>query len=256
MTYLIDTHSHIDLADFEDKAEVVKRAKENGIEKIIVPAVDRASFDSVLNVANEFDGVYCAIGIHPEEVKKVKSSDFSDIKEFAKNKKVVAIGEVGLDYYWDKTYVKEQIDIFKKQIEIAQELHLPLLIHEREAHKDAFDLLAEVKDIPVVMHCFSGSLEFANECIKKGFYIALGGVVTFKNAKKTHNVAKNIPLDKLLLETDAPYMTPEPYRGKRNEPMYVKYVAQRIADLRECSFEEIAMATTQNANKIFNFGDK
>lgn len=138
---------------------------------------------------------------------------------------------------------------------IAKEHKLPLLVHDREAHKDTFDLLTQnvTCEIPIIMHCFSGSVEFAKECVKKGFYIALGGVVTFKNAKKAHEVAKNIPLENLLLETDAPYLTPEPYRGKRNEPAYVKYAAQRIAEIRNVTFEEVAEITTQNADKIFNF---
>lgn len=250
---LIDTHSHIDLPDFEDLSSVVKKAEEFGVKKIILPSVDRSSFEKVIEISEKYENVYCALGIHPTEAQEANGNDFDRIMELAKHEKVVGIGECGLDHYWDKTYVKEQKEVFIKQIEIAKELKLPLLVHDREAHKDTFDILTQnIKDeIPVIMHCFSGSLEFARECIKKGFYIALGGVVTFKNAKKVHEIAKEIPLEYLLLETDAPYLTPEPYRGKRNEPAYVKFVAEKIAELRGISFEEVAQATTQNARNVF-----
>lgn len=252
--YLIDTHSHIDIPDFEDLDAVISNAEKNGVEKIIIPSVDRTSFEKVIAISNKYEGVYCALGIHPTEAQNAKSEDFDRIIELASDKKIVAIGECGLDYYWDKTFIKEQKEIFLKQIEIAKELKKALIVHDREAHKDTFDLLTQnINDeIPVIMHCFSGSLEFAKECVKKGFYIALGGVVTFKNAKKAHEIAKHIPLEHLLLETDAPYLTPVPFRGKRNEPAYVKFVAEEIAALRGISFEEVAEATTTNARKVFN----
>lgn len=251
--HLIDTHSHIDMKDFEDLDSIISNAKNFGVEKIIIPSVDRSSFEKVIKISNKYENVYCALGIHPTEVKNAKEEDFEKIIELSCDKKVVAIGECGLDYYWDKNFVEEQKEAFLKQIEIAKTLKKPLIVHDREAHKDTFDLITKnIKDeIPVIMHCFSGSFEFANECIKKGFYIALGGVVTFKNAKKVHEIAKNIPLEHLLLETDAPYLTPEPYRGKRNEPAYVKFVAEKIAELRGTSFDKIAEVTTENARKVF-----
>lgn len=251
--HLIDTHSHIDMQDFDNLDEIISNAENAGVKEIIIPSVDRNSFERVIKIANEYENVYCALGIHPTEAQNSKEEDFQKILELAANKKVVAVGECGLDYYWDKTYIKEQKEVFVKQIEIAKQLKKALIVHDREAHKDVFDILTNnIKDeIPVVMHCFSGSLEFAKECIKKGFYIALGGVATFKNAKKAHEIAKEVPLDYLLLETDAPYLTPEPYRGKRNEPAYVKFAAEKIAELREISFEEVAEATTNNARKVF-----
>lgn len=252
-SYLIDTHSHIDMSDFEDLDAVIANAKIFGVEKIIIPSVDRTSFEKVIEIANKYEGVYCALGIHPTEAQNIRGDDFENILERASNKKVVAIGECGLDYYWDKNFVNEQKKVFLKQIEIAKNLKKALIVHDREAHKDTFDMLTNnIKDeIPVIMHCFSGSFEFAKECVKKGFYIALGGVVTFKNAKKVHEIAQNIPLEHLLLETDAPYLTPVPYRGKRNEPAYVKFVAEEIASLRGISLEEVAQTTTQNARKVF-----
>lgn len=248
---LIDTHSHIDMKDFGDLDVIIFNAKNSGVEKIILPSVDRNSFEKVIEISNNYENVYCALGIHPSEVQNAKDEDFDKIIELASDKKVVGIGECGLDYYWDKSFVEEQKRAFLKQIEIALSLKKPLIVHDRDAHKDTFDLLKDISEIPIIMHCFSGSLEFAKECIKKGFYIALGGVVTFKNAKKAHEVAENIPLENLLLETDAPYLTPEPYRGKRNEPAYVKFVAEKIAELRGISFDEVAETTTNNARKVF-----
>lgn len=254
---LIDTHSHIDMPDFEDLDSIILNAKNAGVENIIIPSVDRDSFEKVIEISNQYEGVYCSLGIHPSEAQKANEKDFEEIIELcrlglqAQQNKIVAIGECGLDYYWDKTYIEEQKEAFLKQIEIALVLKKPLIVHDREAHKDTFDMLKEIKDIPIVMHCFSGSLEFARECIKQRFYIALGGVVTFKNAKKAHEIAKEIPLEYLLLETDAPYLTPEPYRGKRNEPAYVKLVAEKIAEIRGISYEEVAQKTTENARKVF-----
>lgn len=250
---LIDTHSHIDMPDFDDLDDVILRAKNVGVEKIVIPSVDRNSFEKVIGISEKYEGVYCALGIHPTESQEANEEDYEEIIKLASHNKVVAIGECGLDHYWDKTYLEEQNKSFLRQIEIAKQLKKALIVHDREAHKDTFDLLTNnIKDeIPVIMHCFSGSLEFAKECIKKGFYIALGGVVTFKNAKKAHEIAKDIPLEYLLLETDAPYLTPVPFRGKRNEPAYVKYVAEEIANIRGISFEEVAEATTNNARKVF-----
>lgn len=251
--YLIDTHSHIDMDDFDDLDAVISNAKDFGVEKIIIPSVDRSSFGKVIEISSKYEGVYCALGIHPTEAQKVNDKDFEDIIKLSSNPKVVGIGECGLDYYWDKNFINEQKEVFLKQIEIAKMLKKALIVHDREAHKDTYDLLTEnIKDeIPVIMHCFSGSYEFAKECVKKGFYIAIGGVVTFKNAKKNHEIAENIPLENLLLETDAPYLTPVPYRGKRNEPAYVKFIAQEIAKIRGLDVDEITQVTTANARKVF-----
>ncbi len=250
---MIDTHSHIDMIE-QDATFLVKEAEDFGVEKIIVPSADRSSYEKVISLCNQFEEVYGALGVHPSEVLKAKDEDYEIIKDLVKvNKKIVAVGEIGLDYYWDKTFINEQKDAFKRQIKIAQDLSLPILIHDRDAHFDSFEILKEIKDIPVIMHCFSGSLDVAKECIKCGFFIAIGGVVTFKNAKKMKEVAKEIPLDYLLLETDAPYLTPEPFRGKENHPAYVKYVAQEIANLRGISFEQVEEVTNQNAKRIFKF---
>ena len=171
---------------------------------------------------------------------------------YSKSNKIVAIGEIGLDYYWDKSFNDIQKEVFIKQIKLANELNLSISIHDREGHKDTFDILKEYnKTSKVVMHCFSGSVEFARECIKEGWYLALGGVVTFKNAVKMKEVAADIPLERLLLETDAPYLTPVPYRGKENQPAYVRFVAEEISKIRNVSFENIVQASSQNAENVF-----
>ena len=250
MSYLIDTHAHLDM--YEDWDVIIKNAKENGIKKIIIPAVETEYFQKILDIANSYEDVYCMMGIFPTEAKNWHDGILNDIKELAKNKKVVSIGEIGLDYYWDKSFIDEQKDIFIKQVKLANELGLPIEIHDREAHKDVFDILVEYnKTSDVVFHCFSGSVEFARECLKQGWYIALGGVVTFKNAVKTKEVAKDVPLDRLMLETDSPYLTPVPFRGKENQPAYVRYVADEIAKLKGIDVKEVIEATTKNAEMVF-----
>ncbi|MBR3890351.1 TatD family hydrolase [bacterium] len=250
MSYLIDTHAHIDM--YQDCESVICDAKDNGVKKIIIPAVETQYFQKILDIANSYDDVFCMMGIFPSEAKTWNDDIIELIKEFSKNEKVVGIGEIGLDYYWDKSFVDEQKEVFIKQIKLANELGLPIAVHDREAHKDCFDILKEHNNgSDVVFHCFSGSPEFAKECIKEGWYIALGGVVTFKNAVKAKEVATEIPLEYLLLETDSPYLTPVPYRGKENKPTYVKYVAEEIAKLRGITVEEVVSITTKNAEKVF-----
>ena len=249
--YLVDTHSHINMIENISIEEVIRNANENNVRKIIVPAASISDIDNVFELSQKYENIYCYLGIHPEEVKDWSDEILDKIRDYSKSDKVVGIGEIGLDYYWDKSNIEAQKEIFIKQIKLANELKLPMNIHDREAHKDTFDTLKEYnKSSKVIMHCFSGSVEFAKECIKEGWYIALGGVVTFKNAKKMKEVAIEIPLDKLLLETDAPYLTPVPYRGKENQPAYVKYTAEEIANLRGISVDEIAQITTENVKNI------
>ena len=251
--YLIDTHSHINMIENISIDEVLKNAFENNVKKIVVPSSSPLDIDIVYEISQKYENVYCYLGIHPEDAKNWDDQIIDKIKEYAKSNKVVGIGEIGLDYYWDKSNIELQKEIFIKQIQLANELNLPINIHDREAHKDTFDILKEYnKSSKVIMHCFSGSPEFANECIKEGWYIALGGVVTFKNAKKMKEVAIQIPLDKLLLETDAPYLTPVPYRGKENQPAYIKYTAEEIAKLRQIQIDELTKITTQNVKNILS----
>ncbi len=255
---LIDTHAHIDMEDFgADFVQMLARAQENGVQKIIIPAVEPSTFERVLKTAEKSPNLYAAIGVHPEDAKNFDENALNLMEKMIKHPKVVAVGEIGLDYYWDRSYNDVQKAVFEAQIEFAKKHDKPIIVHDREAHGDSLEILKRTNaaEVGVVMHCFSGSPEFALECVKEGFYIALGGVVTFKNAKKMKEVAKIVPLERLLLETDSPYLTPVPFRGKRNEPAYVKYAAEEIANLRGIGFEELARATTENAIKIFRLNE-
>ena len=250
MEKLIDTHAHIDM--IEDMEDAINNAFSNGLEKIIVPCAYPKDIDKIYEISQKYDNIYGMLGVHPSEVKDWDDSLIDKIREYSKSDKIVAIGEIGLDYYWDKSFNELQQEVFIKQIKLANELNLPIDIHDREAHKDTFDILKEHnKSSKAIMHCFSGSVEFARECVKEGWYLALGGVVTFKNAVKMKEVAKEIPLEKLLVETDCPYLTPVPYRGKENQPAYVKFVAEEIAKIKGITFDEVASQTTQNAKEVF-----
>ena len=249
---MIDTHTHINMIEELSIEEILANAKNNGVEKVIVPAAYPADIEIVMDLVKKYDNVYGLLGVHPSEVKGWTDDLLDKIREYSKKPKILGVGEIGLDYYWDKSFNDLQKKVFIKQVKLANELGLPISIHDREAHKDTFDILKEYnKSSKIVMHCFSGSVEFMKECVKEGWYIALGGVVTFKNAVKMKDVAKEVPLDRLLLETDAPYLTPVPFRGTTNQPAYVKYVAEEIAKLREITFEEVDVVTTKNAKDVF-----
>lgn len=250
--YIINTHSHVNMLRETNIDEAIQNAIDNKIVTIVPSSSAQDIFDTDKFI-KKYNDVYGYVGVFPEEVKDFSDKTLSDMEEIIKsNPKIIGIGEIGLDYYWDKSFKELQKEVFIKQIEFANQMNLPLNIHSREAHLDTLEILKKYnKNSTAIMHCFSGSLEFAKECIKEGIYIALGGVVTFKNAKKTKEVAKNIPLEYLLLETDDPYLAPVPFRGKENQPMYVKYVAEEIANLRGITPEEVAKTSTENAKKIF-----
>lgn len=250
--YIINTHSHVNMLRETNIDEAIQNAIDNKIVTIVPSSSVQDIFDTDKFI-KKYNDVYGYVGVFPEEVKDFSDKTLSDMEEIIKsNPKIIGIGEIGLDYYWDKSFKELQKEVFIKQIEFANQMNLPLNIHSREAHLDTLEILKKYnKNSTAIMHCFSGSLEFARECIKEGIYIALGGVVTFKNAKKTKEVAKNIPLEYLLLETDDPYLAPVPFRGKENQPMYVKYVAEEIANLRGITPEEVAKTSTENAKEIF-----
>ncbi len=251
---MIDTHAHIDLENYEGRVgEIVENARKNGVFEIIIPSVNSKSFKNIINLVEEHDSLFGALGVHPEDLEGFGEGVVNEIIRLSSHPKIVAIGEIGLDYYWDKSNIEGQKEAFRLQIEAAKKVGKPVLVHDRDAHEDTFKILKETNaaEVGVVMHCFSGSVEFAKECVKEGFYIALGGVTTFKNAKKAKEVAKAVPLDRLLLETDSPYMTPVPFRGKENEPAYVRYVAEEIALLRGITIEEVDKATTENSYRLF-----
>lgn len=249
---MIDTHSHINFADYKENFDsFIENLKNNEIDNVIIPGVEPSTFDEIISLCEQYNIIYGAIGVHPSEAKTYTDETEKEIYKLCKNEKIIAIGEIGLDYYWEQETKELQKEVFRKQLKIAEELQVPVLIHDREAHKDTFNIIQEFKLKDVIFHCFSGNVEFAKKCIDKGYYIAIGGVVTFKNAKDLKEVAKIVPLDKLLLETDAPYLAPVPYRGKLNTPAYLKYIAEEIANIREIDVEEVKKQTTINAQKIF-----
>ena len=250
--YLIDTHAHIDMLE-ESVEDTLNLMTEYSVKKAIIPAVEIGTQNKVAELASKYENLYGMVGIFPSEAKTYTPDFEAEMENIARNNnKIVAVGEIGLDYYWDKSFMDLQKEVFIKQIKLANRLNLPIVVHDREAHKDCFDILkAENINSNVLFHCFSGSVEFMKECVKEGWYIAIGGVVTFKNAVKMKDVAKEIPLDKLLLETDSPYLTPTPYRGKPNKPAYVKFVAEEIANIRQLPVDEIINSTTENAERFF-----
>ncbi|MEM1505837.1 TatD family hydrolase [Domibacillus sp. 8LH] len=251
---LFDTHVHLNADQFqEDIEEVIGRAQEAGVHRMVVVGFDRLTIERAMELIENYDFLYAAVGWHPVDAIDMTDEDLAWIEELAAHPKVVAIGEMGLDYHWDKSPKDIQKDVFRRQIALAKRVKLPIVIHNREATQDIVDILKEegAEEVGGIMHCFSGSAETALECVKMNFYISLGGPVTFKNAKKPKEVAEAVPLEKLLIETDCPYLAPHPYRGKRNEPAYVKLVAQEIAALKGITYEEVAAATTQNANTLF-----
>lgn len=249
---MIDTHSHINFDEYKENFDsFLKEIKDNEVEAVIIPGVEPSTFDEIVSLCEKHEMIYGAIGIHPSEFKTFNENSKKRIYELLKHKKIVAIGEIGLDYHYGADSKEEQKELLEQQLTIAQELQVPVIIHDRESHEDVFEILKEYNLKNVIFHCFSGNAKFAQKCINMGYYIAIGGVVTFKNAKDLKEVAKIIPLDKLLLETDAPYLAPVPFRGKLNTPAHLKYIAQEIANLKNINIEEIKIQTTLNAKQVF-----
>ncbi|MBZ5203101.1 TatD family hydrolase [Planomicrobium chinense] len=250
----IDTHVHLNADQYdEDLNEVIDRALENNVTKMIVIGFDRKTIERAMELAEKHEFIYAVVGWHPVDAIDCTEEDLKWIEELAAHDKVVGIGETGLDYYWDKSPKEIQQEVFRKQIRLAKKVQLPIIIHNRDATEDVLRILKEEEahEVGGVMHCFGGSVETARESIAMNFMISLGGPVTFKNAKKPKEVATEIPLEHLMIETDAPYLAPHPYRGKRNEPSYVPLVAEEIARLKGISAEEVGRITTRNAEQFF-----
>ena len=255
---MIDSHCHInDNLYKENPEEYVKSAENSGVFQFLVVGFDKASSIDAVNISKQFNGCYAAIGIHPSDIKKRKENDLEEIKNLAKEEKVIAIGEIGLDYYWDKDEAvkAEQRKYFIEQIKIANELDLPISIHCREKIINLEKTLQILKENPVknagIMHCFAGSVESAKEFIKLGFLLGFGGTVTFKNAVRPKEVVASVPSDSYVLETDAPYLTPDPYRGKENHSKYLYLIRNKIAELRGISPEQVEKETNENFKRVF-----
>lgn len=253
---LIDTHCHLEMDEFDkDRDKTIRRAKDTGIEYIINIGSDRKGNVRGLKICSEHSEVYGAVGIHPHDAKTLNEKLFTEIKNWLKQPKVIAVGEIGLDYHYMHSPKGIQLDAFSKQIAMAKDLGLPIIVHSREAEHDTLQILEkEASGLPGVLHCFSGDMEMARKAMNLGFYISIAGPVTFKNAKKLREVARFIPDERLLIETDAPYLSPVPMRGKRNEPSFLKYTAQAISEIRGVSLSDIARITNLNAKTLFKIG--
>lgn len=253
--FLVDTHCHIDGAEYDrDRDEMIARAGRAGVRLLVNMGDSLESSRRGVELAARYKNVYTGVGVHPEEAFPFTQADDDRLAAWAGETRVAAIGEIGLDYYWEKDQDKRQLqrDVFIRQLALARDLNLPVCIHDREAHGDLLKILqTEGKENRGVVHCFSGSVEMARELVKLGWYLGVDGPVTYKNAKKGLEVLREIPLDRLLLETDSPYLTPHPYRGRRNEPGLVRLVAEKTAELREISLAELAARTTRNARDIY-----
>ena len=251
---LFDSHAHIDAKQFDhDRDLVIKRAQLNDISYIMNPGADFESSVNAVALAEKYDFIYAAVGVHPHDVETMDDQMLALLKTMAQKDKVKAIGEIGLDYYRDLSPRPLQKKWFVAQLRLAKSLNMPVIIHDRDANDDVLRILKEEQafETGVLMHCFSGSKELARQYIALGAYISIAGPLTFKNARKTVEVVESVPLDRLMIETDSPYLTPEPFRGKRNESMYVKYVCQKMADIKGMPYEELAEITLNNAKAYF-----
>ena len=251
---LVDSHAHLDLPEFDnDRSEVIKRAKESGIDCILTIGINSESCSKAIELADSYDFIYASIGIHPHDAKDVNENTYTVLKSLANNKKVLAFGEIGLDFCRNLSPKGIQIKRFREQINLANELKLPVIIHNRDAHKETLEILKEegAKNLGGIIHCFSGNYSMAKSCIDMGFYISIPGTITFPKAVELQEIVKKLPLSKIMIETDCPFLTPVPYRGKRNEPSFVRYVAEKIASLKDTSLEEVAEITSQNFRSLF-----
>ena len=246
-----DTHAHYDDQKFDADREILLPAvNESGVELIVDPGCDEASSRAALALAEQYSFVYAAVGIHPEELEGWSGS-LDTVRSLAAHPQCVAIGEIGLDYYWDASHKEEQKALFRDQLALARELDKPVIVHDREAHGDCFEIVCEYPDIRGVFHCYSGSAEMAKELIKRGWYLGFDGPVTYKNARKTLEVLAITPLERLLIETDSPYLSPVPHRGQRNDSRNLAYVVQKIAEIKGATPEEIARISLENGKRLF-----
>lgn len=254
---LFDTHAHYDDKRFdEDRDEILSSMPKNGVGLILNPGCDIETSKKAIEYAEKYSHVYAAVGIHPEYIEEIElDSTIKELKTLAlSSKRIKAIGEIGLDYYWIKEpeLRAKQAELLRRQLALAKEFDMPVIIHDREAHADTLKIVEEFPEVKGVFHCYSGSTEMAQRLISLGYLISFTGVITYKNAKKAVEVVENIPLDKLMIETDSPYMSPEPFRGKRNSSLYVYRMAEAIADIKNIPLDEVINQTTENGKKLFN----
>ena len=249
---IFDSHAHYDDEAFnEDREKVIQGLNDKGVIGVLNCGASLEGARMSVELSSKYDFIYSAVGIHPEHADIVNEEIIQELRNLAQSPKVRAIGEIGLDYYYEENPPREiQKVAFKLQMELAKELKLPVVIHDRDAHKDTLDILKEFPEVTGVVHCFSGSVEFAKECLNLGYYIGFTGVITFKNAKKIAEVAKEVPMDRILVETDCPYMAPVPHRGKRNQSDYIQYIIEKISEIKGKTIEEIEDVTTLNIKQL------
>lgn len=250
---LFDTHAHLDAEQFAaDRGQVIAALPGRGVSLVVDPGCDIPSSRAAVALAEQYPFVYAAVGVHPEECANYQSRDLDILRELAKHPRVVAIGEIGLDYYWEENPPRAlQQQAFRDQLALAEELDLPVIVHDREAHGDSLAIVKEFPRVRGVFHCFSGSVELARELVKLGWMISFTGVLTYKNARKAVEAARAVPLERLMIETDSPYMAPVPHRGRRNDPGYVVHVCEKLAELKGISPEECARITLENGKRFF-----
>ena len=251
---LIDSHCHIDDARYDaDRAAMIQRAQDAGIGHFVTIGCDLETSRAAVALAQHYPFISATVGVHPHEVKRIESGWYDELRALAKSKSVVAYGEIGLDYHYDHSPRDVQRERFREQVRLARELKLPIVIHTREAQEDTITILKEEKggDVGGVFHCFSGDTWLAKDALDLGFYLSFSGVITFQNATMLRDIVKTVPLDRILVETDAPYLTPAPHRGKRNEPTYVRHVADKIAELHGLTTQQVEDATSQNTKRLF-----
>ena len=250
---LFDTHAHYDAEQFDaDREEVLAALPENGVALVVNPGCDIPTSQKALELACRYDYIYAAVGYHPESCAPYRESELELLREMAKNEKVVAIGEIGLDYYWEENPPKElQQVVFRAQMELARELKLPVIVHDREAHADSLAIIKEFPEVKGVFHCFSGSAEMAKELVRLGWMISFTGVLTYKNARKAIEAAEAVPIERIMIETDAPYMAPVPHRGKRCDSSLVLHTCEKLAEIKGISTEECARITLENGKRFF-----
>jgi TatD DNase family protein len=257
---LIDTHCHINFDSYdEDRDAVIERAAEAGVRQIIIPAVDLKTSQEIVAMVRAYPSLYGAVGVHPNSTAAFENGWINSLSDMAAEVKIAAIGEIGLDYHWDESPKAKQFEAFEAQLALAARLELPVIIHNREASADviailenwAKDLPPSLKDRPGVMHSFSATAEVAERALQAGFYLGFTGPITYKNADSLRHIAASVPIDRILVETDAPFLTPTPHRGKRNEPAYIPIMVERLAALKQISIEEMGRATTANSERLF-----
>ena len=249
---IYETHTHFDDASFDsDREEAIEKAVSSGVQRFINVASSMSTSRSSVELAEKYPYFLASVGVHPEECADLSESDMDVLAGYAKNENVAAIGEIGLDYYWDKSRKEEQKDLFRKQLSLAVDADLPVIIHDREAHADSFDIVSEYRPLRGVFHCYSGSAEMAAELLKMGWYLGFDGPVTYKNARKVIEVIEICPPERILLETDSPYLSPAPVRGRRNDSSNLGFIAEKIAEIKGLKLEELAGQTSENACRLF-----